>query len=164
MALEAVRRTAKYEVALMEVWGSLTRQPEENAMRIQRVRDVLGIGACTLVVLGLTAGPAMGAYCYECVNAVGGGNYMDCIHPVATGHVSCIPYQATCSVGGQCGGVKTFQDRLIAPDGSVGPQQVLASDFDTSGVARDCLGLIVARSYGLARMSQLRLTTGEIDI
>lgn len=136
--------------------------------------------ALALGCMAIEAGSAFAAgpenpYCYECVARSG---YMDCMHPVPSGHVSCIPYATNCSVGAQCG--QALQQFRMTPDGSLLNSMLLdaelafqsAQDADqlqlaVTGSAEavlNCLGLVAARHYSPARSEQIVAQTTSMVI
>jgi hypothetical protein len=141
-------------------------------MILKKLRDVLSFAACAVLVLALTAGPVL-ADCYECDGPYSDGQghqWMECWHPVDPGHVSCVPYVTTCSVGGACGGGggggggKTFRAPLVAPDGSFATETVVGATFDDQGVARNCLGFVIARAYDASRLEDIREASSIIRL
>lgn len=130
------------------------------------------VGMCVQATAVTAAGPE-NPYCYESVQRTG---YMDCMHPVPSGHVSCIPYASNCSVGAQCG--QALQQFHVTPDGSFLNSMLLdtelaadaATDSDmlflASGAGEEhtvnCLGLVSARRYSVARALEIERQTKEI--
>jgi hypothetical protein len=139
-------------------------------MILKKLGDIVTVAMCTVLVTALTAGPVL-AECYQCDGPYTDGlghQWMECWHPVTQGNVSCIPYVTTCSVGGACGGggggPKTFQAPAVAPDGSVVVELVGERSYDEGGIARNCLGLIVGRSYDEAILRQMRIASSVIQL
>lgn len=136
---------------------------------------ISGVLALFMVEATSHAISAEKAYCYECVQRNG---YMDCMAPVASGHVSCIPYASTCSVGAQCG--SALRQLRVTADGSFLNSMLLdpvlareaAEDGDQlalesgSGVesVKTCLGLVAARSYSPSRSLEIDMASKQIAI
>lgn len=114
------------------------------------------------ILLAVSAGSARAETCYECV--VGGPGWMDCIHPVKTGHISCVPYATTCSVGAPCS--PSFHEAWVTPDGSFRGSgvPVLNTQLAEDGTVRSCLGYIEARALSVAAMKAIEHATLEIVI
>jgi hypothetical protein len=136
-----------------------------------------GLNLVMLGIAGVTFGAMpLRAECYECVGPTSWVDmngvvhyYMDCLHPVNSGHISCVPYSTTCSVGAPCsgggggGGLKTFRERSIAPDGTWASDDVVVAESDASfGV--NCLGFVVHRTYSAAQETHLIATSAHIAI
>lgn len=103
-----------------------------------------------------------GGTCYECVQGPG---YMNCEYPDYPGHISCIPYTVTCSVGAACR--HAFQTLQVTPDGSFrSPANLLAQALASFNpeIGRNCLGLITFRSYAGRKLEQIRTETSQIRI
>lgn len=122
--------------------------------------------AVTLFALSLSATPlfAQGDEperpCYECRSS--GEGYMDCWTGANPGHVSCIPYATTCSVGAGCG--TSFRTLRLSPDGSfMSPSLLLPGIVVASlpGLSRNCVGIVDARSYTTIEASAIRAGTSH---
>lgn len=99
--------------------------------------------------------------CYEC--KVGGPGYMDCWTGANPGHISCIPYATTCSVGAPCG--SAFRTLQIKPDGSFDtgmPGLTVTEVGLIASIERNCLGLITGRQYDAGMNERIRSSTATI--
>lgn len=139
----------------------------------------IGLGATNSSQASAVPGPS---YCYECEF----GNYpsaplcMDCWHPRASGHLSCIPYcNGTCSVGGPCG--EAFASLEVNSDGTVfdgGFGELALAEAGSARAAslveswgegesyavRNCLGMIAARFYDHETLAVIESATHQLTI
>ena len=93
-----------------------------------------------IMLMSGVARTAEAAKCYRCLDS--GGGYLMCPFGYSNGHVSCIPYATTCSVGTACG--YTYNESDITPDGSFrSPVHLLAVD---ELERRTCRGFVIVRS------------------
>lgn len=123
-----------------------------------------------VVALGLSLTPSVtiaqdqpgDGNCYECVDTHQG--YMNCVWPHYPGHVSCIPYATTCSVGAGCS--SSFKTLKVSPDGSYSSPATKLVELVRSveAIDRNCLGLITARNYSLSKALDVRSQTARISI
>lgn len=142
------------------------------------MRVILIHAAALLLLVGVPhTAAAQGGYCYKCEYPI---NYpfnqcMDCWHPVVWGNVSCIPYcNGTCSVGGSC--EAALIDLRMSPDGSLLTHVVLVEHEQdplagtSLGVtppieyARNCHGLVIARTYRSEAVATIRARTRRIEV
>jgi hypothetical protein len=142
------------------------------------MRELLkkGLNLLMLGVAGVTLGALpVRAQCYACMGPTTWYDmyglphyYMDCWSMATSGHISCIPYSTTCSVGAGCGGgdgghPRTFREPSIAPDGTWAPPDAVVAGTDAPfGV--NCLGFIVQRTYSSTQESDLIAASAHIAI